>query len=114
MLLDAQPAMLARAKERMRGPRRPTPAPLLADAVTLPFRDGSIDLVVSLGLLCCLTEAGADAAAREAWRVVRSGGLVALAVPRWRGAADEARHAALGFRRVDGGRPGRAVFQKPI
>ena len=85
---------------------------VLADAARLPIRSASVDLVVSLGVLCCLTDEGADRAAAEAWRIVRPGGFLALAVPRWRGAADEARHTRHGFRRVAGTRPGRAVFSK--
>jgi SAM-dependent methyltransferase len=115
LLLDAQLAMLAQARRRFApSVRSPGPPMALADAVALPLRAGTVDAVVSLGVLCCLTDAGADGAARETWRVVRPGGFVVLSVPRWRGADDEARHTRLGFVRVGGGRVGRAVFQKPL
>jgi SAM-dependent methyltransferase len=115
LLIDAQSAMLGHARRRAeRRPDRTPPALALGDAVALPIRDGQVDAVVSLGVLCCMTDAGADGAAREAWRVVRPGGFVVLSVPRWRGAADELRHSRLGFVRLAGWRAGRAVFQKPL
>jgi ubiquinone/menaquinone biosynthesis C-methylase UbiE len=114
ILLDAQRGMIRHAEARRARSRAPTPELLLGDATALPFPDASTDLVLSLGLLCCLTDAGADAAAAEAWRVVRPGGFVALSVPPWRGSVDEERHTRRGFRRIGGGRPGRAVLQKPL
>jgi SAM-dependent methyltransferase len=115
LLIDAQGAMLRQATRRA-GRRPSSPAPVLAlgDAVALPLRNGEVDVALSLGVLCCMTDAGADEAAREVWRVVRAGGFVVLSVPRWRGAADEARHTRLGFVRVGAGRAGRGVFQKPL
>jgi ubiquinone/menaquinone biosynthesis C-methylase UbiE len=100
-----------RAANRDRGAG---PSLAVADAVALPLRDGSADALLSLGVLCCMTEEGVDEAVREAWRVVRPGGHVVLAVPRWRGREDEERHMRLGFVRVAGRRPGRAVFRKPL
>jgi SAM-dependent methyltransferase len=115
VLLDAQAAMIDHAQARAaRRPRSAPPALALGDAVTLPFRTGEVDVVVSLGVLCCMTDAGADGAVAEAWRVVRPGGFVVLSVPRWRGTSDEARHTRHGFVRLAGWRPGRAVFQKPL
>jgi len=115
LLLDAQLAMLTQARRPGRPAARANgPDVALGDAVALPLRDASVDLVLSLGVLCCMTDEGADAAAREAWRVLRPGGYAVLSVPRWRGAADESRHTKVGFVRVGGGRPGRAVFRKRI
>jgi ubiquinone/menaquinone biosynthesis C-methylase UbiE len=111
VLLDAQPDMLAQAHWRATAGLA-APERLIADAVRLPVPDSSVDAVLSLGVLCCLTDAGADGAAKEAFRVVRPGGLVALSVPRWRGAEDDERHTRLGFVRIAGSRPGRSVFRK--
>jgi ubiquinone/menaquinone biosynthesis C-methylase UbiE len=115
VLLDAQAEMIGHARRRTSrtSPNLP-PDLVLGDAVALPLRNASVDLVLSLGVLCCLTDEGGDSAAREAWRVVRPGGHVVLAVPRWRGTADERRHTQAGFVRIAGRRPGRAVFRKPI
>ncbi|MCI4327532.1 MAG: class I SAM-dependent methyltransferase [Thermoplasmata archaeon] len=115
VLLDAQGAMLDHAKARAaRRPQFVAPALSRGDAVALPFRSGAVDVVVSLGVLCCMTEPGVDLAVEETWRAVCPGGFVVLSVPRWRGAADEARHLRTGFVRRAGWRPGRAVFQKPL
>lgn len=111
VLLDAQRDMLEKQHWRRDSNRAP-PDRVLGDAVRLPFPDESLDAVLSLGVLCCLTDAGADGAAEEAARVVRPGGFVVLSVPAWRGAADDARHARHGFVRVAGSRPGRSVFRK--
>lgn len=111
VLLDAQPGMIAQQHWR-RSHSLPPPERLLGDAAQLPFPSESVDAVLSLGVLCCLTDLGADAAAAEAWRVVRPGGFVVLSVPRWRGAADDERHTRHGFSRVAGTRPGRSVFRK--
>ncbi|MCI4321181.1 MAG: methyltransferase domain-containing protein [Thermoplasmata archaeon] len=113
ILLDAQRPMLERAARRAERGRRADRRLLLGDAATLPFRDGSVGLLLSLGVLCCLTDDGADRAVAEAWRVVRPGGRVVLAVPRWRGAEDDQRHVLQGFVRIGGPRAGRSLFSKP-
>jgi SAM-dependent methyltransferase len=111
VLLDAQRGMLDLAHWR-RSANGSAPERVVADAVRLPLPGESVDAVLSLGVLCCLTDEGANGAAREAWRVVRPGGLVALSVPRWRGAVDDERHTRVGFMRIAGSRPGRSIFRK--
>jgi SAM-dependent methyltransferase len=115
LLLDAQLAMVVLAQRRAAArPSHAFPRLAVADAVALPLRDGSVDCVLSLGVLCCMTEDSVDDAVHEAHRVLRPGGQVVLAVPRWRGRQDEERHTRFGFVRVAGRRPGRAVFRKPL
>jgi ubiquinone/menaquinone biosynthesis C-methylase UbiE len=111
VLVDSQRGMLAQTGERQ-APGSVSSDRVLADAVELPLPDESVDALLSLGVLCCLTDEGAERAAGEAWRVVRPGGVLALTVPRWRGRTDDARHTRLGFVRVAGTRPGRSVFRK--
>ncbi|MCI4325713.1 MAG: class I SAM-dependent methyltransferase [Thermoplasmata archaeon] len=111
VLLDAQRGMLDQPQWHRPGDTA-NPDRVLGDAVRLPLPDASVDAVLSLGVLCCLTNDGAHAAAREAWRVVRPGGFVALSVPRWRGALDDERHTRLGFERIAGSRRGRSIFRK--
>ncbi|WP_328293144.1 class I SAM-dependent methyltransferase [Kineococcus sp. NBC_00420] len=71
-----------------------TPAPLASvlrgDARALPFPDGSADAVLLLGPLYHLVEAADRALAlREAFRVLRPGGVVvAAAISRWGSALD--------------------------
>jgi SAM-dependent methyltransferase len=67
--LDSSPAMLARAPQ----PR------VLADATALPVADGSLGAVALLYVLYHLSEP--RVAVREAYRVLRSGGVVAVAAP---------------------------------
>jgi len=73
--LDRAPAMLRQARARL--PGHPL---LLADALSLPLRDRSVDLVVFVTTLEFLPSP--EAALREAARVARSG-IVALVLNRW-------------------------------
>lgn len=73
--LDRAPAMLAECRRRHRG----IPV-LLGDAQDLPFRDGSVDLVVFLVTLEFLENL--PGALSEAVRVARQG-LVVVALNRW-------------------------------
>ena len=86
----------------------------VGDGAQLPVRSAVADLAVSLGVLCCMDDSAQAAAVAELWRILRPGGYVLVAVPRWRGADDEARLRRAGFLRVVGPRPGRAVFRKPL
>ena len=85
---------------------------VVADATDLPLPSGSVDVALSLGVLCCLQEAAVPAAIAETVRVLAPGGWLLFAVPRRRGADDDARWARAGFRRVASLRPGRSLFQK--
>lgn len=78
----------------------------------LPFPNGSVDVVLSLGVLCCMRPTDVPAAVAELGRVLRTDGYCVLGVPR--GWADycEPLFRGAGFRQVDALRPGRAVFQR--
>jgi SAM-dependent methyltransferase len=51
---------------------------VLADAASLPFRDGAFTAVLDVHCTGHLGAAGRAAAAREAWRVLRPGGLLVV------------------------------------
>jgi ubiquinone/menaquinone biosynthesis C-methylase UbiE len=109
VVVDAQRGMLARAA---RAPR-PEIDLVRGDAVRLPLRDGSVDLVLSLGVLCCLTSEAVPMAVEESWRVLRPGGLAVVAVPRWRGDQDMPRFRARGFRPLEHPRAGWVLYHRP-
>lgn len=76
--------MLSRSRPKFARGASPHPAPLQADALRLPFRDGSFDgATVSFGLR---NVADLDRALTEIARVVRAGGelgVLEFTVPRW-------------------------------
>ena len=84
-----------------------------ADAVRLPFPDRSVDVLLSLGVLCCMTDDALPLAVAETWRVLRPGGLAVVGVPLRRGDADDPLFRALGFQRVRRLRPGRSLYERP-
>jgi ubiquinone/menaquinone biosynthesis C-methylase UbiE len=103
--------MLLRARPH---PGRPEALDLVqADAIRLPVPDQSVDVVLSLGVLCCMTDEAVPLAVAETWRVLRPGGLAVVSVPLWRGDADEPLFRDRGFRRVASLRPGRSLYQRP-
>ena len=116
VMIDPQRGMVELAERgRTRALVRFGPARVaVADGIALPLRDASADVVLSLGVLCCMEEEFVDQSVREAHRVLRPGGYYLLAVPRRRGEADESRLTRLGFVREGGYRPGRALFRKPL
>jgi ubiquinone/menaquinone biosynthesis C-methylase UbiE len=116
VLLDAQRAMLTTTPERFAlRSARPVPGErVVGDVTRLPFPDGRADVVLSIGLLCCVDASSVAQAAAESARVLAPGGILLLGVPRWRGASDEAVTRATGLLRRTGGRAGHAVFQKPL
>jgi malonyl-CoA O-methyltransferase len=85
-----------------------------ADGTALPVRDGSVDVVLSLGVLCCMSEAAVPAASAELRRVLRPGGLLLLQVPRRRGGVDAERLHRDGLEVVARDRPGSVLFRKPL
>jgi len=115
VMLDPQRAMLRSARGERSLVRRGVRADrILGDAIDLPFRNGSADLVLSLGVLCCVADAAVPATVAETVRVLKPGGLLLFAVPRRRGEADDARWQRAGLVRVRSTRPGRGVFQKTL
>jgi ubiquinone/menaquinone biosynthesis C-methylase UbiE len=111
VVLDPQRGMLAQAR---RDPRRPQPLELVqGDAIRLPLPDRSVDVALSLGVLCCMTDEAVPLAVAETWRVLRPGGLVVVGVPLRRGDDDDPLFRAQGFRRVASLRPGRSLYERP-
>lgn len=93
--------------------------PFVADRVRgdnadLPFRSESFDVVLSVGVLCCVDDAFVPAVVAETVRVLRKGGYLLFGVPRGRGVDDERRWARAGLVSVATTRPGRSLLQKPL
>ena len=106
--IDLSPQMIAHGAARMAAhPRASCCCLSVGDAEALQFEDASFDAVVALGLLEYLPSY--ERALREICRVLRPGGVAALAVPnrasayrRCRGLADRTR---LGVKRLLGRAP---------
>ena len=115
LLLDPQRGMWGDPRRLERIARAPfRPERVLGDAVDLPLRSESVDIALSIGVLCCMTDAAVPGAVAETVRVLRRGGLLLFGVPKWRGAIDEARFGAAGLVPLASKRPGRTLFQKPL
>lgn len=111
VVLDPQRGMLVRAR---RDPTRPDAFDLVqGDAVRLPVPDESVDVLLSLGVLCCMTDEAVPFAVSETWRVLRPGGLAVVSVPLRRGDADDPLFRKRGFERVARLRPGRSLYRRP-
>jgi ubiquinone/menaquinone biosynthesis C-methylase UbiE len=89
-LVDATPRLVDEARKRNEQRSRPIASLTLADARALPQPDRSADALLVMGPLYHLTEATDRAAAlREAFRVLASGGIVAVAaISRYASALD--------------------------
>lgn len=111
VVVDPQPPMLHRIPGKVR--RRERFDLAVADAASLPFAESSADVVLSLGVLCCMTEEAIPRAVAEIRRVLRPGGWALVTVPRRRGDADVPTFEAHGFRREATLRPGWSLFQRP-
>jgi ubiquinone/menaquinone biosynthesis C-methylase UbiE len=111
LVLDPQRGMLLRARARSTRLGRAEVA--VADAVRLPLPDRSVDVVLSLGVLCCMTDEAVPRAVAETWRVLRPGGLAVVTVPLGRGDADDPLFRTAGFVRLEQLRPGRSLYQRP-
>ncbi len=97
VLLEPQRKMLDRARRRF-APAGAAPVHLLrGDAASVPFPDSSADLVLSIGVLCCMAPAAVPRAIQEIDRVLRPTGRLAFAVPRRHIAPHELRLRAAGF-----------------
>ena len=114
-LLDPQRPMLTTGRGR-RALRDAAPRAdsVVADATALPIHDASVDVVLSLGVLCCLADAAVPGAVAETVRVLKPGGLLLFGVPARRGAADDARWRSAGLVPLAVLRPGRGLFQKTL
>jgi 2-polyprenyl-3-methyl-5-hydroxy-6-metoxy-1,4-benzoquinol methylase len=84
-LIDAAPRLVAEAGRRSATAKRPLASCRVGDARVLDASSETADVVLLLGPLYHLTEAGDRAAAlREAARVLKPGGwLFAAAISRW-------------------------------
>jgi len=110
VLVEAQKAMLTAGPSARAGT---DPGEwVLGDAGRLPFRDGSFDLVLSIGTLCCVAEGSVGRVVEETTRVLAPGGILVLTVPARRGRADDRATARTGLVRKSGPRPGRGVWAK--
>jgi SAM-dependent methyltransferase len=109
LLADPQRAMFTRREILATVPSLDR---VVAEGGQLPIRSGSVDAALSLGVLCCMEESRIPAAVDELGRVVRPGGWLLFAVPKWRGSADESLLARAGFAPVERLRPGRGLFRK--
>jgi SAM-dependent methyltransferase len=89
-LIDAAPRLVAEAGRRSATAKRPLASCRVGDARVLDASSETADVVLLLGPLYHLTEAGDRAAAlREAARVLKPGGwLFAAAISRWASALD--------------------------
>jgi ubiquinone/menaquinone biosynthesis C-methylase UbiE len=111
VVLDPQRGMLVRVRLNAAGGGRLDV--VQGDAVRLPLPDQSVDVVLSLGVLCCMTDEAVPLAVAETWRVLRPGGFAVMGVPLRRGDTDDPLFRARGFRRVASLRPGRSLYQRP-
>jgi SAM-dependent methyltransferase len=115
LLADPQRMMFTRgrgARARARG--APKATLVVADAAALPVRSSSVDVVLSLGVVCCMADAAVPAAIAETLRVLKPGGLLLFGVPARRGTVDDARWRSAGLVPVVSLRPGRGLFQKAL
>lgn len=114
ILADPQRGMLERAAAHLDLERSDAPLLVQADGVALPFRDGSADLVLSLGVLCCTAPEVLPQSVREILRVLRPGGRLAFAVPRRHAATIEALLCSAGFAVVERFGSNRVLLRKGI
>ncbi|MCI4353779.1 MAG: class I SAM-dependent methyltransferase [Thermoplasmata archaeon] len=114
-LVDPQRAMLSTPRGRRALARSaPGASSIVGDAAALPIRSGSVDVVLSLGVLCCMEDSAVPAAVEETVRVLKPGGFLLFGVPRRRGPSDDARWRSVGLAPVATLRPGRGLFQKTL
>jgi ubiquinone/menaquinone biosynthesis C-methylase UbiE len=110
VLMEPQRGFLERAGRR----RRPELRLVEADATRAPLRSNVADVVLSFGVLCCLTDEALSSALDEVWRVLRPGGYLLVSVPIWQGPSLEADLMVRGFVRLASMRPGVSALQKPL
>jgi ubiquinone/menaquinone biosynthesis C-methylase UbiE len=80
----------------------------------IPLADGSAEVVLSLGVLCCMQGSDVSRAVSELWRIARPCGYCLLGVPRGWHATTDPLFRAVGFGHVAQPRPGRALYQRPL
>jgi SAM-dependent methyltransferase len=108
VLVEPQRGFLERANRR----GRPELRPVEGDATRLPLRPNVADVVLSFGVLCCLTDEALSLALDEIWRVLRPGGYLLVSVPVWQGPSLESDLMVRGFIRLASMRPGVSALQK--
>ena len=111
ILIDPQRGMFRRTPRKRKGTSF-EPDRLVGDGVDLPIDSGSADLVLSLGVLCCMADSAVSRGVAEIARILRPGGLLLLGVPRRRGSGDEALLQSAGLQALVRLQPGRGLFQK--
>ena len=112
VVLESQRGMLARTV--LQHGRPASYRPVRGSGDGLPFADGSADVLVSLGVLCCMEESDVPRAVTELGRVLRPGGYCVLGVPRGWASFIEPMFRSAGFREVGRLRPGCALYQRPL
>lgn len=110
MVLDPQRGMLLRA--RPRGGDGPATPRVLANGYRLPLADACADVVLSLGVLCCMRASDVPRAVAELARVARPGGYCVLGVPVGWAPTTEPLFSAAGFTPVHALRPGRVLYRR--
>jgi SAM-dependent methyltransferase len=110
VLLEPQRGMLLHTR---RG-RAPSPGAerILAAGDRLPFADASVDVLLSLGVLCCMRATDVPRAVSELSRVARPGGYCVLGVPPGWAPTTDPLFAAAGFTAVRSLRPGRVLYRR--
>jgi len=110
-VVDPQRGMLARGSRTNDPPF--AAARVRGTGARLPFADASADVLLSLGVLCCMEESDVARAVSELWRVARPGGHCVLGIPRgWAEFCDPLFRTA-GFEVVARLRPGRVLYRRP-
>lgn len=83
--LDLNPGVLARGRAAQASVGGPVPPRVAANAARVPFRDGAFDKIVSADFIEHIAAAVWELVAREAYRLLRTGGCYVVYTPnRWR------------------------------
>ncbi len=111
VVLDPQRGMLVRGSRK----RRDGPALewVRGTGSRLPLSDGSVDLVLSFGVLCCMDGSDVPSAVAEIYRVTRPAGHCLLGIPKGWARFTDPLFRTAGFHPILQQRPGRVLYQRP-